>query len=560
MSRGHLPTGPAPRVNSFVDCATPEALDQLVVRYGHREAVVCDGERLTFAELRDNTRATAAGLRAHGVGPGDRVGLWLTNRPEFVELVLALGHLGAIAVLLNTRLTESEVEYQLTNAGASMLVTSASAARGRDFLADALRVADRTPAGVLESILTLGRATVGDPRVQPLTRGRAEDFVGPRVDAETPWVIIYTSGSTAAPKGAVLSHQLWRKAFDGAERFGLTEDDRLLLCVPLFGILGLLNGALTWLSHGAALVIHDGFDARRCWATIEAERCSALHVIPAMIEPLLEEYRSRPVDRSRLRTGVILSTDPAAIRRTATEVGIPEIIASYGMTETTGVVARPWHYQPLEVRALSQGSPLPGVQIRIVDDRDQELRGGQIGQIEVHGYCTMKGYFNAPGATAAALRPDGWLRTGDLGRFDDEGNIHFVGRLADTYKWKGYNVACAEVEKAISEHPDLAEAVVVGVPEPEAGAVGVAFVRARPGRSLDLAGIVADAATRLADFKLPAAVVAVEDFPRAAGTGKVLKKPLKDAGAAVVRGERPEDPALTVLDTYTGRAASPRKR
>jgi acyl-CoA synthetase (AMP-forming)/AMP-acid ligase II len=326
----------------------------------------------------------------------------------------------------------------------------------------------------------------------------------------------------------MLTSCIWRKAFDGGALIGLTPADCLYLCVPLFGVLGSLNGVLSFWSHGARIEMDERFDVDACLFALENERCTALHMLPAMIDALIA-HPHFPNAKLRLRTGVVLSSDPVILRRAAEELRVPGVVTGYGLTESTGLVTRCRWDQPLESRFVSQGHPLPDCPIRVVDpDSGQDLPRGEEGEIWIGGYSVMPGYYNKPEETKRSITEDGWLRSGDLGILNADGTVKFLRRVKDGYKHKGFNVSTPEVERVASQHPDIAQVAVVGVPDRRHGEVGVAFVIPKPNTKLAPESVSAFLAPRLASFKLPVHVFIVDAFPVTGGTEKIQKFKLRD--------------------------------
>jgi fatty-acyl-CoA synthase len=298
--------------------------------------------------------------------------------------------------------------------------------------------------------------------------------------------------------------------------------------VPLFGVLGSLNGVLSFWSHGARIVLDERFDVDACLTALKDERCTAIHLLPAMIDALVG-HPDFPGAKLKLRTGVVLSSDPVILRRAAEELGVPGVVTGYGLTESTGLVTRCRWDDPIETRFATQGKPLPDCPIRVVDpDTGKDVARGAEGEIWIGGYSVMPGYYNKPEETTKSITQDGWLRSGDLGILHADGSVKFLRRVKDGYKHKGFNVSTPEVERVASEHPDVAQVAVVGVPDPLHGEVGVAFVIPRSGAKLEPQAISDYLAPRLASFKLPAHVFIVDAFPVTGGTEKIQKFKLRD--------------------------------
>jgi fatty-acyl-CoA synthase len=529
-------------MNPYTDKTYGESLALIADRFGPREALVFEGRHWTFRDVKAEIDRASARLATLGLAPGEKVAVWMPNRPEFLWYWLGAAQMGLVAVVVNTRLTRDEFVYQL-NQSDSRAVVLAGAGGFRDFLADLAEVCPELRAGPaplecaalpkLRHVVCVdapgatypGALDWSTPPTRPLP------VPAPATDPLAPAMIAYSSGTTALPKGAMLNHCVFRKVYDGGERMGTVESDRLYLCVPLFGVLATFNGVLNFWVRGAAIVLAERFEATQCLRDLQQERCTALHMLPAMVDALLEHPEFARSDLSRLRIGIALTQQPQMIDRIANQLGVRGIVTSYGLTETTGVATRTWWNEPLEQRKASQGTPLPGVEAKVVDEASgATLPPGTPGEIWLRGYCIMPGYYSKPAETQAAITPDGWLRTGDLGTMDADGNVCFISRLRDSYKHKGFNVSTAEVEQALGAHPAVAAAQVVGIPHGRYGEVGAAFVILRD--DVPHERLLEFAKARLASFKLPEYIFRVDSFPRTAGTEKVQKFRLREQALA----------------------------
>jgi acyl-CoA synthetase (AMP-forming)/AMP-acid ligase II len=539
-------------VNPYIDKTYGESLAMIAERYATREALVFHGRRWTFRDIKREVDQTAARLATLGFCNATKIAVWLPNRPEFLWYWLAAAQMGLVAVIINTRLTRDEFVYQLAQSDSQAAVVATRDAF-RDFLGDLAEACPGIRCGQagavqgealpkLRHVICIDSPGGGYPGVHDWS-GPAPDGLPvppPATDPQAPAMIAYSSGTTALPKGAMLNHCVFRKVHDGSERMGAREDDRLYLCVPLFGVLATFNGILSFWVRGAAVVLAERFETKQCIADMAAERCTALHVLPAMVDAIVEHPDFSRTDLSRLRIGIALTQDPRLIDIIANRIGISGIVTSYGLTETTGVATRTWWNEPLEMRKASQGAPLPGVEAKIVDaETGATLPAGVPGEIWLSGYCTMPGYYDKPAETQAAITPDGWLRTGDLGTMDTAGRVSFISRLRDGYKHKGFNVSTAEVEKTLCAHPAVAAAQVVGLPHRRFGEVGAAFVILR--NAIEPETLLAFLRGHLASFKLPRHVFPIDRFPVTAGTEKVQKFRLRDIALERLQCTEKED-------------------
>jgi acyl-CoA synthetase (AMP-forming)/AMP-acid ligase II len=511
------------------------------VRHSHREAVVGPRTRLDYAELARRVRRAAAGVMAAGVRPGDRVGIWAPNTPDFVVAALGAVSAGAVLVPLNTRLKGGEAAELLRRTRASLLFVT-SAFLGVSYVS-ALRAA-----GPLPDL----RATVvlGDTEAVPddLLSWRAflaagadipERAVRHRMAAvapDDPADIMFTSGTTGLPKGAVTAHAQTLRAFGAwAELAGLTEGDRYLVINPFTHTFGWKAGVLACLMSGATILPQPVFDPEAVLAKIAAERVSVLPGAPTVYQTLLDHPAREKHDLTSLRLAV---TGAAVVplelvRRIRDELGFATVLTAYGLTESCGMVTMCRRDDDPRTVAETSGRAIPGVEVRLRDADGKELPPGEPGEVQVRGYPVMRGYFDDPAATAETFTDDGWLRTGDIGVLDAAGNLRITDRLKDMYTVGGFNAYPAEIERVLARHPLVADSAVVGVPDPRLGEVGRAFVIPRQQPSPEAAAELVDWCRReMANYKVPREVVFVAELPRNA-SGKVLKGELRKLCRAV---------------------------
>jgi fatty-acyl-CoA synthase len=507
-----------------------DLVDELTARTPNAEAVVSRDERLDYAGLKARADQFARALLAIGVGHGDRVAVLITNRTEWLVAAFGAAKIGAIVAAISTFSTPRELAWVLEHSGAKALV-SLTGFRGRDFLG----ALDRAALPELSKVIAVdGHANAADlPLPEFLARGEDIDparlaAAQRRVAATDIAYILYTSGSTAAPKGVTLAHgSVIANGFDIGERMHLTAADRVWLAVPLFWSFGSANALPALMTHGGCLVLQESFEPGEALALIERERCSVYYGMANMARAL-REHPAHPSRRlGAMRTGLTIGP-PEDIALTIAALGADELCNVYGSTETYGNCAVCDAHDPLEFRLNTQGKPLPGMTIRAVDLATREpLPDGEIGELAVAGYVTP-GYFRAPELDATAFDADGYFLTGDLGSIEG-GRVHFRGRLKEMIKTGGINVAPLEVEEVLLQHPDIVQAYVVGVPDPAKGEIVAAAIELRAGAETGVGAILAFCRERLANYKVPArlSLRTASEFPRTA-TGKIHKPGLKE--------------------------------
>jgi fatty-acyl-CoA synthase len=546
-----------PPVPPFRDVTVGSLLTRLAEALPDRDALVYShaGRRWTYASLDQETRLVARGLVAQGVKPTDRVAVWATNVPEWIVLQFALAKIGAVLVTVNTALRRQEIGYLLAQSEASTLVTIRGF-RGVDYL-DELRGAGavrETGAGSA-SLPSLARVIfIGDdcpPALTPyeaLRRGghaipeTALDVLEGDVGLDDVINMQYTSGTTGFPKGVMLSSRnIVNNAYWLARGLALTPDDRLCLCVPLFHCFGCVIGVLGAFTHGACLCPVEFFDARRVLETVERERCTALYGVPTMFLAELEDPEFRRFDLTSLRTGVMagaLCPEPL-MRRVIDEMHLPEMTIAYGLTETSPGLTQTPRDADLAERTQTVGRVMPEIEVRIVDPvTGADVPVGESGELWARGYVVMRGYYNMPEQTAAAITPDGWLRTGDQASMDAVGTVRITGRIKDLIIRGGENVAPKEVEDALRRHPAIADVSVYGVASEFFGEEVAASIRIAAGASIDAGEVRRFCESALARFKVPRHVRFVDAFPMTA-SGKIQKFKLREAHEAELRTSRP---------------------
>jgi long-chain acyl-CoA synthetase len=489
-------------------------------RRPNHEALVCGSRRLTYAELERRTNRVANALRARGIGHGDRVVLLLGNGIGWAEACLGAIKCGGLVVPVSTRLTHYEVAHILRDSEANAFVYD-EGQRDLAQLAAAGLHTDLLAEGELEAL-----AAGADEAPLPVPSPEPDECM-----------ILYTSGTTGSAKGALTTHaNLVTVALMNNLQYGLRESDRFLVTTHFAhrtAIARLWNA----LTLGATLVIMPRFDAAATLATIVSERITVTGLVPTVARMLLDAFEGNVEAYASLRMMISVGeTFPVELKRRLFE-RFPhiELNAAFGMTEAFGMAVLTSEYQVSH--AASAGQPVPGAEVRIVDEDGADVPAGEVGEVIVRSgapgqWMTMSGYYKNPEATAEALR-DGWMHTGDMGRFDADGFVYVVDRKKDMILSGGLNIYSKEVEQAILAHPAVRDVAVVGMPDPTFGEAVAAFVELRPEQRATEGEIVGHCRERIASYKKPKRVF-FEALPRNA-QGKVLKHELRERIASLVR-------------------------
>ncbi len=508
-----------PGMGSDLDRSRHLTVPELVARSARRDpgapALACEGERRTFAELDERANRLAAALIDRGVRPGDRVAMLQYNGIEFVEAFLGIQKIGACAVPVNFRLSREEAAYVLEDCGAALAIADPELA----------------PRAAGAETIVVGpdyeEALAAAAPARPDHEVRGEDLA----------FLMYTSGTTGRPKGAMLSHQnLVVNTTNWLYEVGARPGDVWLSGLPLFHIGG-LNGVLPFLHLGALAVIEPsgGFDPALSIARLAAHDVSMCFFVPTQWQEICSHLDVAKLDSRRLRKamwGASQAPLPTLELLAATFPAV-EIVNAFGQTEMSSNTC--FLRGEDAIRKMgSVGRPALGVEARIVDADGADVPQGEVGEIVYRGPTVMQGYHNKPEETAEAFA-GGWFHSGDLVREDEEGYIYVVDRLKDMLISGGENVYPAEVERALVEHPAVAEVAVVGVAHPRWVETPLAVVVAAPGAEVEAEELIDHCRERLAGYKKPAAVVFVEELPRNA-SGKILKRRLRDAYGDVVTG------------------------
>jgi fatty-acyl-CoA synthase len=517
-----------------------EALRQTAQRDPDRTALVGMGARMSFAQLDRAADEVAHGLRALGVARGDQVALWLTNSPDWVVCWMACTRIGAVLVPVNTRFKLEEVAYILRQSDARVLIAM-DAYWGIDFLSmidtfvpglhDAQPGRLQSPglpelrAVVLwNSVQAPGTTHLNALRAEGARRMAAGEQL-PAADPNDAVIIVYTSGTTGHPKGAMHGHIVMRNAANVARVMHIEPGDVILGHMPFYHVAGAFTEVIPTILLGCTLVTLPHWVPDEALETIERERVTIFGGIPTHFIDCLDAIRRHPRDVSCLKSAWIggAPVTPDVALAAKQELGLQALQAVYGMTETTAATVFSEFDAPLEVLCENKGRPIGEFEVAVVDPASGRALGtDEVGEVRVRGHIVMQGYYRNPLATAEAITPDGWFRTGDLGVIDAQGYLKITGRLKEMFIVGGSNAYPAEIERIVQGLPEVKQAVVVGVPDRRLGEVGFAFVQLHDGQSIAREALVSRCRAVMADYKVPRHVQFVEDFPRTT-TGKIQR-------------------------------------
>jgi long-chain acyl-CoA synthetase len=471
---------------------------------------------LSYAELDDRSARLATLLRENGVEQGDRVGVMLPNVPEFPVAYYGVLRAGGVVVPMNVLLKRREIAFYLEDSGARLLLA------WHGFAEEARAGAADAGAELVEVEPAVFAATLEELEPSPDVAETAEDDVA---------VLLYTSGTTGKPKGAELTHLNLARNAEISSRTTCEVDagDVVLGALPLFHSFGQTVGMNASLRVGACLTLVPRFDPGEALATMQRDGVTHFYGVPTMFGALLHHPERERFDTSALRNCVTGGASmPVEVLRGFEDAFGATVLEGYGLSETSPVACS--NHPDMERKAGSIGTPIEGVEMRLVDESDQPVEQGEVGEIVIRGHNIMKGYWQRPEATAEAMR-GGWFHSGDMARTDEEGYFYIVDRKKDLIIRGGYNVYPREVEEVLYEHPKIREAAVLGVPHDEWGEEIGAAVVLHEGEELSPEEASAYVKDRIAAYKYPRVVWFLDDLPKGP-TGKILKREIETPAAA----------------------------
>ena len=527
-----------------------QRLDSTAARYPDNDALVVRHQeiRLSYAELKRQVDAFAAGLLALGLERGERLGIWSPNNAEWAITQFAAAKAGLILVNINPAYRLAELEYALNKVACKALIT-APAFKSSDYIGMLRELAPEIDAAApgalsaaklphLRTVVRLGaEKTAGMYNFADIP-ALANDALDARIEAlagelqfDDAINIQFTSGTTGFPKGATLTHHnILNNGYFNGQALRLTDQDRVCIPVPLYHCFGMVMGNLMAICYGATMVYpSEGFDPLEVLKTVEAERCTALYGVPTMFIAELDHPEFANFDLSSLRTGTMAGS-PCPIevmKRVIGEMNMAEVTIAYGMTETSPVSFQSSADDPLERRVSTVGRVHPHAEVKIVDTEGGILPPGTPGEVLTRGYCVMLGYWNDDDKSAEAIDAAGWMHTGDQATIDEAGYCNIVGRIKDMVIRGGENVYPREIEEFLYRHPKIQDVQVIGVPDEKYGEELCAWIKLKDGEAANEDEIKAFCKGQIAHFKIPRYVRFVDGFPMTV-TGKIQKFKMRE--------------------------------
>jgi fatty-acyl-CoA synthase len=543
----------------LVDETIGQRLAKTVAKYPDRDALIVRHQdiRWTYSEYAGHIEKLATGLLALGIRPGDRVGIWAPNCHEWCVTQFATARIGAILVNVNPAYRVFELEYALNKSGCKAIITAESFKSSGyvAMLQDLAPELESCEPGRLksqklprlETVIRMGETkTPGMFNFAEVCElgGEAERRKLAAVEAGlSPDDVIniqFTSGTTGNPKGAALTHRnILNNGNQVARGMKFTENDRLIIPVPMYHCFGMVLGKLACVSTGAAAIFPaDAFEARSVLETVQEEKATALHGVPTMFIAELEHPDFGQFDLSTLRTGIMAGAPcPVEVmKKVINRMNMAEVLIAYGQTECSPVNHMTLADDPIEKRVETVGHAVPHIEVKIIDEDGETVPVGQPGDICSRGYAVMHGYWGDPQRTAETVDEDGWLHSGDLGVMDAEGYVSVVGRLKDMIIRGGENIYPREIEEFLFTHAKIQDAKVIGVPDEKFGEEVCAWVQLKEGEVLSEEEIRAFCKKNIAYFKVPRYIRLVTEFPMTV-TGKIQKFKMRELMVEELRSE-----------------------
>lgn len=536
--------------SEFITLTIGELLDQTTANYPEKDAVVyADRDvRWSYRQLQEKSNEFAKGLIQLGIEKGENMAIWATNVPEWIITQFGSAKAGAVLVTVNINYRAFELEYILKQSNVSTLVLIGGY---RDVnytdmlnevcpelklcqpgqlksekvpkLKNVIFIGEETPSGMFNfrDIIAVGQGVKDEELIERQSSLNSNEVINMQ----------YTSGTTGFPKGVMLTHfNIVNDAKFVAECTGITSDDRLCFPVPLFHCFGCVMSTLACVTKGATMVPIEYFDAEKVLQAVERERCTALHGVPTMFIAELEMLKTKSYDLSSLKRGIMAgaSCPIEVMKEVVDKMGMKEITIAYGQTEASPVLTQTRTDDSLELRVTTVGRALPHVEIKIINPQTgEEVPRGIQGELCARGFGLMKGYYNNPEATAAAIDRDGWLHTGDLARMDSNGYCNITGRLKEMIIRGGENIYPKEIEEFLYTHPKIMDVQVLGIPSEKYGEEVMACIRVKPGMTLTEEDVREFSNGKISRHKIPKYIYFMDQYPTTA-SGKVQKFKLRE--------------------------------
>jgi fatty-acyl-CoA synthase len=516
-----------------------QILDETAEKFPDKNVILFRDRKITYKELNERVNEFASGLIELGIKKGDKIGLWMSNYPEWVIAYFGVAKAGGIVVPMNTRYKTHEVEYILNNSEAVALIMVDTFV-GIDFIEMANEVKGKL--SNLKHIIVMGEPDKDMYEFYDICE-KGKDWENDEelkkrretLDPDECVFILYTSGTTGDPKGAMLSHNnIGTNARDVTGVLKTTEKDRFLLAVPFFHCFGCVMGILGSIYYGASMVPMVVFKAKEAMELAERHNVSILYGVPTMFVLELEAFREHGYAIDSLRTGIMAGAPcPEEIMKAVMDEMHCNVSIAYGLTEASPVITMTRFDDSIEKRVKTVGRPLPGIAVRIIDDRHKEVPVGTRGELACKGYNVMLGYYKMPDKTREAIDEDGWLYSGDLAIEDEDGYYSITGRKKDMIIVGGFNVYPREIEEFLFTHPKIQNVSVVGVTDKVFGEVVLVYVIPKEGSNLTSQEIADFCKEKIANFKVPRYAKIVDEMPMTA-SGKIQKFKLREEAQKLV--------------------------
>lgn len=515
-------------VNNTDVLTVVDLLKSIVGKFPKKEAIFDGTRRLTYEELDKQSNAIASTLKKMGIKKGDHIAVSLPNWHEFIVVIFSIFKVGGVVVPFNTRYSYTEINYILNNARVKA-VFSTEEVEGNHLWESYEKIYDSTVhLEYLISVRSEKTNTISFDKM--LKNGNQEEEQYVQIEPNDVAIIMYTSGTTGRPKGAMLTHSnIVKTGVMAAQFLRCTSEDVFLIPVPIFHIFGMVPGMISAIASAARIVLTQQFKAEKVLQVIEEEKVTVHHGVPTMFILELNHPNLENFDLTSLRTGIVAAAPvPSEVVRQVREKLHCEILSSYGMTEASPCLTCCSFDDDDVTRAETVGKAMPGVKLKIIDPVTGEtVPQGVIGEIVAKSPGIMKGYFEMPEKTSEVLSEDGWYRTGDLGTFDEKGNLRIVGRKKDIIIRGGYNIYPREIEELFYMHEDVMEVSIVGLPDTVLGEITCAAIKLKVGARVTEKELKEFIKGKVADFKVPDIIVLVDDLPMTA-SGKISKLKLQE--------------------------------